>query len=53
MNGGNVVTLQKILGHSNLQITENYINLLVQDLKIEMDKYNPLEQFTSSYINLR
>lgn len=53
MNGGNVVTLQKILGHSNLQITENYINLLVQDLKVEMNKYNPLEQFTSSYIKIK
>lgn len=53
LNGGNVVTLQKILGHSNLQITENYINLLVEDLKIEMNKYNPLEQFNKTYINLR
>lgn len=25
--GGNVVTLQKVLGHSSLQITQNYINL--------------------------
>lgn len=53
MNGGNVVTLQKVLWYNNLQIAENYINLLIQDLKIEMDKYNPLEQFTSIYIKIK
>jgi len=30
--GGNVVTLQKILGHSSLDITQNYLNLLVCDM---------------------
>lgn len=52
-NGGNVVTLQKILGHSNLQITQNYINLLVQDLKEEMDKYNILDEFNKTTIKIR
>ena len=32
LNGGNVVTLSKMLGHSSLQITQNYIHLLVSDV---------------------
>ncbi|ELC8424648.1 tyrosine-type recombinase/integrase [Clostridium perfringens] len=53
LNGGSVVTLQKILGHSNLQITENYINLLVEDLKNDMNQYNILEEFKSNYIKMK
>ena len=36
--GGSVVTLQKILGHSSLDITENYLNILTTDLKKDMMK---------------
>lgn len=45
--GGSVVTLQKILGRSNLNITERYINLLVEDLKKDIDKFNILDQFNN------
>lgn len=38
--GGSVVTLQKILGHSSLDITENYLNILTTDLKRDMDEIN-------------
>ena len=38
--GGSVVTLQKILGHSSLAITENYLNILTSDLKKDIDKVN-------------
>lgn len=43
--GGNVVTLQKILGHSSLAITENYLNLLVSDMKKDVDEFNILREF--------
>ena len=46
LNGGNVVTLSKILGHSNLAITQNYINLLVTDLSQEVDELNLLDKFS-------
>lgn len=46
--GGSITVLQKILGHSNLSITENYINLLVTDIKKEMNKVNLLEQFNNT-----
>ena len=44
--GGNVVTLSKILGHSNLAITQNYINLLVSDVAKQVDEINMLERFS-------
>jgi len=43
--GGNVVTLQKILGHSSLDITQNYLNLLVSDIKKDVDEFNILREF--------
>ncbi len=36
LNGGNVVSLSRLLGHSSLQITQNYINLLVSDVAKEV-----------------
>ena len=45
VNGGNVVTLSRLLGHSNLQITQNYINLLVSDLADEVNEINLLDKF--------
>ncbi len=46
LNGGNVVTLSKILGHSSLQITQNYINLLVSDVSKEVESINLIDKFT-------
>lgn len=43
--GGNVVTLQKVLGHSSLQITQNYINLLVSDMTKDIEEFNILREF--------
>lgn len=40
--GGSVVTLQKILGHSSLDITENYLNMLTSDLQKDMEQFNIL-----------
>lgn len=41
--GMNLMSLQKILGHSNLEILKNYVNLLTQDLKKDEVIFNPLE----------
>jgi len=46
LNGGNVVSLSKILGHSSLQITQNYINLLVSDVSKEVATINLLDKFS-------
>ena len=45
LNGGNVVALSKMLGHSNLSITQNYINLLVTDLSKQVEEINLLDRF--------
>lgn len=45
LNGGNVVSLSKLLGHSSLDITQNYINLLVSDIAKEVNEMNVLEKF--------
>ncbi len=54
LNGGNVVSLSKILGHSSLQITQNYINLLVSDVSKEVSTLNLLDKFAErKKINLK
>lgn len=45
INGGNVVSLSQLLGHSKLDITQNYVNLLVSDLSKQVDETNVLDQF--------
>ena len=47
LNGGNVVSLSRLLGHSSLQITQNYINLLVSDVAKEVDTINLLDKFST------
>ena len=46
INGGSVVTLSKILGHSNIGITDNYINMLVDDIKKNVDEVDILSKFS-------
>lgn len=53
LQGGSVTILQKILGHSSLLITENYLNILVSDLKKEINQFNILEEFNSNHIKLK
>ena len=47
LNGGNVVALSKLLGHSSLDITQNYINLLVSDVAKQVNEINVLDKFYS------
>lgn len=42
-NGIDPLRLQKILGHSTLDVTRNYVNLFGTDLKEGFNEYNPLE----------
>lgn len=53
ISGGNVVSLQKILGHSSLEITQNYINLLVSDVAKDVEEFNILRKFKSQTIKLQ
>ena len=49
---GNVVTLQKVLGHGSLQMTQNYINLLVSDMKKDIEEFNILREFKRENIKI-
>ena len=42
--GGNIFQLQRLLGHSSLEIVKEYVNLFSEDLKENYDRFNPLEQ---------
>ena len=48
-----MAVLQRILGHSSLQITQNYLNVLISDIKAEVENYNILQEFNSNFIRLK
>lgn len=46
MNGGDIYTLSKILGHSSVKVTEEcYLDLDTEDLRKKYQKYSPLMNF--------
>ena len=47
-NGGDTFSLQKMLGHSSLEMTRNYVNLFTSDIKKDFDKFNPLDNIRRS-----
>ena len=54
LSGGNVVSLSQLLGHSTLEITQNYIHLLVSDVAKQVEEINVLDKFYSrTHISLK
>lgn len=43
LNGVNVFVLQRLLGHSDISITREYVDLYADDLAFNIEKYNPLD----------
>lgn len=43
LNGGDIFRLQKILGHSDIEVVRNYVNMFTEDLKKDFDQFNPLD----------
>lgn len=43
LNGGDTFRLQKIMGHSDISVTKEYVDLFGQDLIIGFDDFNPLD----------
>lgn len=44
--GGDIFRLQKILGHSSLDVVKEYVYMFSNDLQKDFDKFNALEQIT-------
>lgn len=47
-NNGNMFKLQKILGHSTLDMTRRYVRLFAEDIKEDFDKFSPLDSIKKS-----
>lgn len=43
LNGGDAFRLQKLLGHSDISVTKEYVELFGDDLSVGFDKLNPLD----------
>ncbi len=43
LNGGDLLTLQRILGHSSLEVVKLYVNLDTKDLLAQQWKYSPVD----------
>ena len=43
LNGGDLFTLQKILGHEDISITRLYVDLNNSEIQTQNYKYNPLD----------
>lgn len=49
LNGGDIFSLQKILGHSKIEDTKKYIELNETEVKVQNEKFNPLDNSRWQY----
>lgn len=49
LNGGDIFRLQKILGHSDLTVVKEYVEMFGNDLTRDFGKFNPLDTLGSQY----
>lgn len=43
LNGGDAFSLMNILGHTNIEMTQRYVDLFSQDLHEQHEKASPVE----------
>ena len=48
MNQGDLARLKTILGHSNIAVTNEYLQMFGQDLQMDFEKFNPLDNIKGS-----
>ena len=49
LNGGDLFSLQKMLGHSDIEMTKRYVELNTVELKVQNDKFNPFDNVSWKY----
>lgn len=55
-NGGDAFSLQKFLGHSTLDVTKRYIEMYSDDLRANLEEYNPINSLIKekrNYIKIK
>jgi len=45
LNGGDIFRLQKLLGHSSMDMVRNYVEMFGTDLSKDFNTFNPLDNF--------
>lgn len=53
LNNGDIIKLQKILNHSDLDMVRNYVNMFTKDLQKDFEEFNPLEFVSKKSIKMR
>lgn len=48
MNGGDIFRLQKILGHSSLEMVKEYVSMFSVDIKENFDNFNALDKYSQN-----
>jgi integrase/recombinase XerC/integrase/recombinase XerD len=53
INGGDIFSLQQILGHSSLDMVRNYVNLASSHIVIQHQKFSPLDRLNLRNMNIK
>ncbi len=52
-NGGNAIALQRMMGHTSMEMTERYVHLVEGDIRKQHDQFSPLQNLISRNNRLR